>query len=152
MTGIAVFLCLHLCIQGKLSIPPTTHLPCLPFLTSLSLGFSLSLSLSLSHSHCLIYRVNDTGLLSYKDHLPLREIAIGDTNRTGSEVVFKIGPLRCYGNSMLFSSHLTLAETLPTTASNSSYIHFILFRHNGKLNCLNIKESSVEMSVSCLLT
>ncbi|XP_031415052.1 contactin-associated protein-like 5 [Clupea harengus] len=60
--------------------------------------------------------VNDTGLLSYKDHLPLREIAIGDTNRTGSEVVFKIGPLRCYGNRFLWNSASFYQET--------SYLHF----------------------------
>ncbi|XP_062384556.1 contactin-associated protein-like 5 [Sardina pilchardus] len=60
--------------------------------------------------------VNDTGLLSYKDHLPLREIAIGDTNRTSSEVVFKIGPLRCYGNRFLWNSASFYQET--------SYLHF----------------------------
>ncbi|KAL2087594.1 hypothetical protein ACEWY4_016422 [Coilia grayii] len=60
--------------------------------------------------------VNDTGLLSYKDHLPMREIAIGDTNRTGSEAVFKIGPLRCYGNRFLWNSASFYQET--------SYLHF----------------------------
>uniref|UniRef100_A0A8C1H3M7 Contactin associated protein family member 5 like n=1 Tax=Cyprinus carpio carpio TaxID=630221 RepID=A0A8C1H3M7_CYPCA len=41
---------------------------------------------------------NDTGVLSYKDHLPLSEIAIGDTNRTNSQAELQIGPLRCYGD------------------------------------------------------
>lgn len=52
-------------------------------------GFSLSV-------YC---RSNDTGVLSYKEHLPVREIVIGDTNRTGSEALYRIGPLRCYGDS-----------------------------------------------------
>uniref|UniRef100_A0A8C6NSK7 Contactin associated protein family member 5 n=1 Tax=Nothobranchius furzeri TaxID=105023 RepID=A0A8C6NSK7_NOTFU len=41
---------------------------------------------------------NDTGILSYKDHLPVSQIFIGDTNRTGSEAVYHVGPLRCYGD------------------------------------------------------
>ncbi|CAB1349920.1 unnamed protein product, partial [Coregonus sp. 'balchen'] len=27
----------------------------------------------------------DSGLLVYKDHLPVRQVAVGDTNRQGSE-------------------------------------------------------------------
>ncbi|KAI4904338.1 hypothetical protein NFI96_003503 [Prochilodus magdalenae] len=42
---------------------------------------------------------NDTGLLSYKDHLPITEIVVGDTNRTGSEAVYRVGSLQCYGDS-----------------------------------------------------
>ncbi|XP_066503685.1 contactin-associated protein-like 5 [Hoplias malabaricus] len=60
--------------------------------------------------------VNDTGLLSYKDHLPLSEIAIGDTNRTGSEALFQIGPLRCYGDRFFWNSASFFVE--------SSYLHF----------------------------
>ena len=45
------------------------------------------------------YRSNDTGVLSYKDHLPVSQIVIGDTNRTGSEAVYRVGALRCYGDS-----------------------------------------------------
>ncbi len=45
------------------------------------------------------HRANDTGILSYKDHLPVSQIVIGDTNRTGSQAVYHIGPLRCYGDS-----------------------------------------------------
>lgn len=44
-------------------------------------------------------RANDTGLLSYKDHLPVSQIVIGDTNRTGSQAVYHLGSLRCYGDS-----------------------------------------------------
>ncbi|KAI5101809.1 contactin-associated protein-like 5 isoform X1, partial [Silurus meridionalis] len=60
--------------------------------------------------------VNDTGLLSYKDHLPLSEIAIGDTNRTGSQALFQIGPLRCSGDRFLWNSASFFLE--------SSYLHF----------------------------
>ncbi|XP_062868407.1 contactin-associated protein-like 5 [Trichomycterus rosablanca] len=60
--------------------------------------------------------VNDTGLLSYKDHLPLSEIAIGDTNRTNSQALFHIGPLRCSGDRFLWNSASFFSE--------SSYLHF----------------------------
>ncbi|XP_076880731.1 contactin-associated protein-like 5 [Brachyhypopomus gauderio] len=59
---------------------------------------------------------NDTGLLSYKDHLPLSEIAIGDTNRTGSHALFQIGPLRCYGDRFFWNAASFYLE--------SSYLHF----------------------------
>lgn len=48
---------------------------------------------------CVCRRANDTGVLSYKDHLPVSQIVIGDTNRTGSQAVHRVGPLRCYGDS-----------------------------------------------------
>ncbi|XP_036396204.1 contactin-associated protein-like 5 [Megalops cyprinoides] len=60
--------------------------------------------------------LNDTGLLSYKDHLPLNEIAIGDTNRTGSEAIYRIGPLRCYGDRFLWNAASFYLA--------SSYLHF----------------------------
>lgn len=50
-------------------------------------------------SPLLCRRANDTGLLSYKDHLPVSQVVIGDTNRTGSQAVYHVGPLRCYGDS-----------------------------------------------------
>uniref|UniRef100_A0A6Q2ZBP8 Contactin associated protein-like 5a n=1 Tax=Esox lucius TaxID=8010 RepID=A0A6Q2ZBP8_ESOLU len=45
--------------------------------------------------------VNDTGSLSYKDHLPLTEIVIGDTNRSGSAAVFSVSSLQCSGDRFL---------------------------------------------------
>ncbi|KAM9347809.1 contactin-associated protein-like 5 [Symphorus nematophorus] len=48
--------------------------------------------------------VNDTGVLSYKDHLPVSQIVIGDTNRTGSEAIYRIGPLRCYGDKSIWNA------------------------------------------------
>ncbi|XP_067107092.1 contactin-associated protein-like 5 [Osmerus mordax] len=59
---------------------------------------------------------NDTGVLSYKDHLPVREVVIGDTNRTGSEAVYSIGPLRCYGDKSVSNAASFYQE--------SSYLHF----------------------------
>ncbi|XP_077946747.1 contactin-associated protein-like 5 [Gasterosteus aculeatus] len=47
---------------------------------------------------------NDTGVLSYKDHLPVSQIVIGDTNRTGSQAVHRVGPLRCYGDKSLWNT------------------------------------------------
>uniref|UniRef100_A0A8P4GQ38 Contactin associated protein-like 5a n=1 Tax=Dicentrarchus labrax TaxID=13489 RepID=A0A8P4GQ38_DICLA len=47
---------------------------------------------------------NDTGVLSYKDHLPMSHIVIGDTNRTGSEAIYRIGPLRCYGDKSIWNA------------------------------------------------
>ncbi|GCB77822.1 hypothetical protein scyTo_0019326, partial [Scyliorhinus torazame] len=41
---------------------------------------------------------NDTGLLTYKDHLPVTQIIIGDVNKTSSEAAYKLGPLRCRGD------------------------------------------------------
>ncbi|KAG9355031.1 hypothetical protein JZ751_001744 [Albula glossodonta] len=42
---------------------------------------------------------NDSGLLSYKDHLPITKIAFGDLNRPGSEAAYKVGHLQCYGDT-----------------------------------------------------
>lgn len=46
-----------------------------------------------------VYRENDTGVLSYKEHLPVQEIVIGDTYRQGSEAMYVVGPLQCSGDS-----------------------------------------------------
>lgn len=49
--------------------------------------------------YLLVNRENDTGVLSYKEHLPVTEILVGDTNRTGSEAIYRVGSLHCYGDS-----------------------------------------------------
>uniref|UniRef100_A0A3Q0T1B6 Contactin associated protein-like 5a n=1 Tax=Amphilophus citrinellus TaxID=61819 RepID=A0A3Q0T1B6_AMPCI len=46
----------------------------------------------------------DTGILSYKDHLPVSHMVIGDTNRTDSEAIYQIGPLRCYGDKSMWNA------------------------------------------------
>ncbi|XP_019724921.1 contactin-associated protein-like 2b [Hippocampus comes] len=40
----------------------------------------------------------DAGLLVYKDHLPVRQVVVGDTGRAGSEAKLTVGPLRCQGD------------------------------------------------------
>lgn len=59
---------------------------------------------------------NDTGLLVFKDHLPVTQIVITDTNRSNSEAAWKIGPLRCYGDRQFWN-----AASFNTEAS---YLHF----------------------------
>ncbi|XP_058476501.1 contactin-associated protein-like 5 isoform X1 [Solea solea] len=59
---------------------------------------------------------NDTGILSYKDHLPVSQIVIGDTNRTSSQAVYHMGPLRCYGDKSIWNAASFYQE--------SSYLYF----------------------------
>ncbi|XP_076011126.1 contactin-associated protein-like 5 [Genypterus blacodes] len=59
---------------------------------------------------------NDTGVLSYKDHLPVSQIVIGDTDRTGSEAIYQMGPLRCYGDKSIWNAASFYQEP--------SYLHF----------------------------
>uniref|UniRef100_A0A673BGB2 Contactin associated protein-like 5a n=1 Tax=Sphaeramia orbicularis TaxID=375764 RepID=A0A673BGB2_9TELE len=59
---------------------------------------------------------NDTGILSYKDHLPVSHMVVGDTNRTGSQAVYHIGPLRCYGDKTMWNAASFYQE--------SSYLYF----------------------------
>lgn len=46
-----------------------------------------------------LFRYSDKGYLDFRDHLPVRKVVVGDTNRTGSEAQFTVGPLRCHGDS-----------------------------------------------------
>ncbi|XP_069052518.1 contactin-associated protein-like 5 isoform X1 [Lepisosteus oculatus] len=62
---------------------------------------------------------NDTGILSYKDHLPVNKIVIGDTSRTGSEATYRVGPLCCYGDRNFWNAASFYQE--------SSYLHFPTF-------------------------
>lgn len=43
-------------------------------------------------------RREDAGLLVYKDHLPVNQVVVGDTNRGGSEAKLTVGSLRCRGD------------------------------------------------------
>ncbi|XP_031439933.1 contactin-associated protein-like 2a isoform X2 [Clupea harengus] len=62
----------------------------------------------------------DSGLLAYKDHLPVNQVAVGDTNRPGSEAKLTVGPLRCQGDSNYWN-----AASFNTP---SSYLHFSTFQ------------------------
>lgn len=46
-----------------------------------------------------VHRHTDKGYLSFRDHLPVRRIIVGDTNRTGSEARYSVGALYCHGDS-----------------------------------------------------
>ncbi|KAM9801747.1 contactin-associated protein-like 5 isoform 1-T1 [Syngnathus typhle] len=59
---------------------------------------------------------NDTGVLSYKDHLPVSQIVIGDIGRAGSQAVYRIGYLRCYGDRSMWNA--------ATFYQESSYLYF----------------------------
>ncbi|XP_077200637.1 contactin-associated protein-like 4 [Paroedura picta] len=67
---------------------------------------------------------NDTGLLSYKDHLPVTELVITDTHRPNSEAEYKLGPLLCRGDREFWN-----AASFNTEAS---YLHFPTF--HGELS------------------
>uniref|UniRef100_A0A674GBX8 Contactin associated protein family member 4 n=1 Tax=Taeniopygia guttata TaxID=59729 RepID=A0A674GBX8_TAEGU len=62
---------------------------------------------------------NYTGFLSYKDHLPVTEIVITDTDRPNSEAAYKLGPLLCRGDRTFWNSASFNTET--------SYLHFPTF-------------------------
>ncbi|XP_015242102.1 PREDICTED: contactin-associated protein-like 2 isoform X1 [Cyprinodon variegatus] len=63
---------------------------------------------------------NDSGLLTYKEHLPVSQVAVGDTNRPGSEAKLTVGPLRCHGDNNYWNA---ASFTTP-----SSYLHFATFQ------------------------
>nr|XP_009934996.1 PREDICTED: contactin-associated protein-like 4 [Opisthocomus hoazin] len=63
---------------------------------------------------------NDTGFLSYKEHLPVTEIVITDTDRPNSEAAYKLGPLLCRGDKTFWNSASFNTET--------SYLHFPTFQ------------------------
>ncbi|XP_055457438.1 contactin-associated protein like 5-1-like isoform X1 [Psammomys obesus] len=62
---------------------------------------------------------NDTGVLSFKDHLPVTQIIITDINRSNSEAALRIGPLRCYGDRHFWNS--------VSFSTEASYLHFPTF-------------------------
>ncbi|KPP59398.1 hypothetical protein Z043_122685 [Scleropages formosus] len=62
---------------------------------------------------------SDRGWLNFRDHLPVRRVVVGDTNRTESEAQFYVGPLRCHGDRNTWN---TVSFTKPT------YLKFPTFR------------------------
>ncbi|XP_041670112.1 contactin-associated protein-like 2 [Cheilinus undulatus] len=62
----------------------------------------------------------DSGLLINKEHLPVSQVAVGDTNRPGSEAKLTVGPLRCHGDTNYWNA---ASFTTP-----SSYLHFATFQ------------------------
>lgn len=62
----------------------------------------------------------DSGPLVYKEHLPVSQVTVGDTNRPGSEAKLTVGPLRCQGDNDYWNA---ASFTTP-----SSYLHFATFQ------------------------
>ncbi|KAG8539621.1 hypothetical protein GDO81_020625, partial [Engystomops pustulosus] len=62
---------------------------------------------------------SDIGFLTFKEHLPVSQIVITDTNRSGSEAAWKVGPLRCYGDRSFWNS--------ASFTSGISYLYFPTF-------------------------
>uniref|UniRef100_A0A8C8DZD9 Contactin associated protein 2 n=1 Tax=Oryzias sinensis TaxID=183150 RepID=A0A8C8DZD9_9TELE len=61
----------------------------------------------------------DSGLLVYKEHLPVSQVAVGDTNRPGSEAKLTVGPLRCHGDSKKMNHPVGFqTQTSPRTLSH----------------------------------
>ncbi|OCT74267.1 hypothetical protein XELAEV_18033226mg [Xenopus laevis] len=62
----------------------------------------------------------DAGFLSYKDHLPVTQVVVGDTFRSSSEAKLSVEPLRCHGDKNYWNA---ASFTTP-----SSYLHFSTFQ------------------------
>ncbi|MCJ8745204.1 hypothetical protein PDJAM_G00127740 [Pangasius djambal] len=62
----------------------------------------------------------DAGVLMYKDHLPVTQVVVGDTRRSGSEAKLTVGPLRCHGDRNFWN-----AASFITPAA---YLHFPTFQ------------------------
>uniref|UniRef100_A0A8C4HHT5 Contactin associated protein 1 n=1 Tax=Dicentrarchus labrax TaxID=13489 RepID=A0A8C4HHT5_DICLA len=80
---------------------------------------------------------SDKGYLDFRDHLPVRKVVVGDTNRTGSEAHFTVGPLRCHGdrniwNTIAFTkpTYITFPTFKPGSTADISF-HFKTYRDHG---------------------
>uniref|UniRef100_A0A3Q2Y8E5 Contactin associated protein 1 n=1 Tax=Hippocampus comes TaxID=109280 RepID=A0A3Q2Y8E5_HIPCM len=79
---------------------------------------------------------SDKGYLDFRDHLPVRRVVVGDTNRTGSEAQFTVGPLRCHGdniwNTISFTkpANITFPTFKPGSSADISF-HFKTYRYDS---------------------
>ncbi|XP_042327132.1 contactin-associated protein-like 2 [Sceloporus undulatus] len=62
----------------------------------------------------------DSGLLSYKEHLPASQVMVGDIGRPGSDAKLTVGPLRCHGDQNYWNAASFITP--------SSYLHFSTFQ------------------------
>uniref|UniRef100_A0A8B9CRM1 Contactin associated protein 2 n=1 Tax=Anser brachyrhynchus TaxID=132585 RepID=A0A8B9CRM1_9AVES len=62
----------------------------------------------------------DTGMLSYKEHLPVSQVVVGDIDRPGSEAKISVGPVRCQGDRNYWNA--------ASFITSSSYLHFSTFQ------------------------
>uniref|UniRef100_A0A8C7X6B3 Contactin associated protein 2b n=1 Tax=Oryzias sinensis TaxID=183150 RepID=A0A8C7X6B3_9TELE len=61
----------------------------------------------------------DAGLLLYKDHLPVSQVVVGDTSKSGSEAKLTVGPLKCRGDRSYWNA--------ASFTSPASSVHFQSF-------------------------
>lgn len=73
------------------------------------------------------FRYSDKGYLDFRDHLPVRKVVVGDTNRTGSEAHFSVGPLRCHGDSEFMGILQISAHTLTLSFAEGLRVFIYLF-------------------------
>uniref|UniRef100_A0A671XYS8 Contactin associated protein 1 n=1 Tax=Sparus aurata TaxID=8175 RepID=A0A671XYS8_SPAAU len=80
---------------------------------------------------------SDKGYLDFRDHLPVRRVVVGDTNRTGSEAQFTVGPLRCHGDRNIWNTiafvkptYITFPTFRPGSSADISF-HFKTYRDHG---------------------
>ncbi|NWX04926.1 CNTP2 protein, partial [Caloenas nicobarica] len=62
----------------------------------------------------------DSGMLSYKEHLPVSQVVVGDIDRPGSEAKISVGPVRCQGDRNYWNA--------ASFVTSSSYLHFSTFQ------------------------
>lgn len=117
--------------------------------------FSVILIISFS-SIALSSRTSDSGLLTHMKTLPVRSLVLGDVRKPGSESAYRLGHLRCHGDSKscvilfkqpvkkyhiylpfdgYFSCCILIAESIWNAAffdKETSYLHFPTF--HGELS------------------
>ncbi|XP_077610169.1 contactin-associated protein-like 4 isoform X2 [Crocuta crocuta] len=88
---------------------------------------------------------NDTGFLSYKEHLPVRKIVVTDTGRPHSEAAYKLGPLLCRGDTPAVVTFSFDVGNGPFEISVQSPTHFNDNQwHHVKVE-RNMKEATIQV-------
>lgn len=75
-------------------------------------------------------RKEDSGLLVYKDHLPVSQVVIGDTSRAGSEAKLTVGPLRCEGDREWHTPPRTFSTSRVQDLAVSNVSFLLVFEGN----------------------
>uniref|UniRef100_A0A8C5FRJ3 Contactin associated protein 1 n=1 Tax=Gadus morhua TaxID=8049 RepID=A0A8C5FRJ3_GADMO len=90
---------------------------------------------------------SDKGYLDFRDHLPVRRVVIGDTNRTNSEAQYTVGPLRCHGDRNIWNTisfvkptYITFPTFKPGSSADISF-HFKTYRDN----CVFLENSDEQL-------
>ncbi|KAG7256119.1 hypothetical protein CRUP_008194 [Coryphaenoides rupestris] len=90
---------------------------------------------------------SDKGYLDFRDHLPVRRVVVGDTNRTNSEVQYTVGPLRCHGDRNIWNTvsftkptYITFPTFQPGSSADISF-HFKTYRGN----CVFLENSDEQL-------